>query len=511
MSLIYIAWRSLLQRGLASLLTSISMALGVLLMVVVLTIHGVVSESFRNNSSLGYNMIVGANKGGRLQITLNTVFYLSQPADNIPYDFFLEFQGPETRAAEFKHSLARQSYDARWNAADLEALASASVGLPGISALGSELSLAALAAADERRMGHSRDGKFGEQQTALAIPVCLGDYLGKFRVVGTTPAMFDKLSYGADFEKKFTFREGRNFEHNSREHGYFEAVLGSMVARELGYKIGDEISPRHGGAEGHEHEQKFTVVGILAPSGTPNDRAAFVNMEGFYLMEDHAKPVRNEEGEEIHTSVGGKDPLPVEQREVTAILVRTTNPMVAMGIKNRVNEGNVAQAVQPIAEIFSLFELIVRPIQTLLLALTGMICLVSGISILVSIYNSMSDRRHEIAVMRALGAGRFQVMGIILLESIMLSLGGGALGWAGAHVLNALASQTISDMTGVTIGFFSFAPAINVWELFSSDWKPLNVWPELLLVPGLVLLAAIVGLLPAVSAYRTDVAKSLGV
>lgn len=509
MRLVYIAWRSLLQRGLASLLTSISMGLGVLLVVVVLTIHGVVSDSFRNNSSLGYNMIVGA-KGGKLQLTLNTVFYLSQPVENIPYDYFLEFQGPEKRAADFQHSLATQSYEARWNAVELEALASASAGLPGIARLGSQLSLAALAAADEQRMGHARDGKFGEQQTALAIPVCLGDYFGKFRVVGTTPAMFDELSYGADFTKKFTFRQGRNFQHHSPEHGYFEAVVGSMVAREMDIKIGSEISPRHGGAEGHEHAQQFTVVGILDPSGTPNDRAVFINMEGFFLMEDHAKPVRNEEGEEIHSSAGGTEPLPVEQREVTAILVRTRSPMVAMGMKNRINEGNVAQSVQPIAEIFSLFELIVRPIQSLLLGLTGMICLVSGISILVSIYNSMSDRRHEIAVMRALGAGRIQVFGIILLESTMLSLGGGALGWVGAHALNALASQAISDRTGVTIGFFSFAPAINIGELFSSDWT-LNVWPELLLVPGLVLLAVVVGFLPAVSAYRTDVAKSLGV
>ena len=60
-------------------------------------------------------------------------------------------------------------------------------------------------------------------------------------------------------------------------------------------KLGDEISPRHGDPEGHMHERKFTVVGILEASGTPNDRAVFVNMEGFYLMEDHAKPLEEAE------------------------------------------------------------------------------------------------------------------------------------------------------------------------------------------------------------------------
>ena len=97
MSLWKIAWRSIQQRGVASILTSLSMALGVMLVVSVLSIHGVIAQSFRSNTNLGYNMIVGA-KGGRLQLTLNSVFYLSQPIENIPYDYYLEFlDGPQRR------------------------------------------------------------------------------------------------------------------------------------------------------------------------------------------------------------------------------------------------------------------------------------------------------------------------------------------------------------------------------------------------------------------------------
>ena len=94
MSLWKIAWRSIQQRGLASALTALSMALGVMLVVLVLSIHGVVALSFKNNSSLGYNLIVGA-KGGKLQLTLNTVYYLSQPVENIRYDYYLEFTRAE--------------------------------------------------------------------------------------------------------------------------------------------------------------------------------------------------------------------------------------------------------------------------------------------------------------------------------------------------------------------------------------------------------------------------------
>ena len=90
MSLWKIAWRSIQQRALASSLTGLSMALGVMLVVAVLVIHGVINESFLNNAGLGYNLIVGA-KGGRLDLVLNTVYYLARPVENIPYSYYQEF------------------------------------------------------------------------------------------------------------------------------------------------------------------------------------------------------------------------------------------------------------------------------------------------------------------------------------------------------------------------------------------------------------------------------------
>src|SRR5438128_7904602 len=94
-----IAFRSILERGVASWLTMFSMALGVGLVVAVLSIHGVVAASFRNNSNLGYNMIVGA-KGGEEQLTLNTVFYLSKPVENVPYHYYMEFLLKDRRDEE---------------------------------------------------------------------------------------------------------------------------------------------------------------------------------------------------------------------------------------------------------------------------------------------------------------------------------------------------------------------------------------------------------------------------
>ncbi len=102
-----------------------------------------------------------------------------------------------------------------------------------------------------------------------------------FRVVGTTPDLFDKIPYGTNADgtpSNYAFQPaGRNF----KTENCFEAVVGSVVASPAGLKVGDRLNPTHGiGFEGDKHEE-FEVVGILEPTETANDRAVFVNLEGF--------------------------------------------------------------------------------------------------------------------------------------------------------------------------------------------------------------------------------------
>ena len=595
MSLWKIAWRSIQQRALASSLTALSMALGVAMVVAVLVIKGVVSQSFEGSKSMGYHLVVGG-KGGREQLVLSTVFLVSDPVEPLPYSFYKEF-------------------------------------LPG--------------------------GKHGSW-VSKAVPICLGDFLGEYRVVGTTSAMLENFDDDANVVQ-FEFAEGRNFEHKNKvfEHngeklrgnGFFEAVLGSEVARTTGVRVGDEIHPRHGADEetSHEHDA-FTVVGVLKRTGTPSDRAVYINIEGFFLIPDHQKPVdenkelhdaydnlierhhaflgkqrakfgdkekkeqqppgdlerliaaekallfaklelpRDEEGiDDINHEIdmaldhvlllqaqnslakaveqwaaakaGGNEtnqytalvedhqklldkhrelvdqaaedavaektqedadphaghdhshgrpswrkqrPAPENQREVTSVLLRMHNDMGARILHTEINEGPVAQAVYPVAVITQMFNIFVGPLHLILLGLTMLIVIASGVGILVSIYNSMSDRRHEIAVMRALGAGRSTVMWVVLAESIMLSLAGGLMGWILGHCLIWAASPWVEANTGVWVGPFQMAPDIA----FGDTVIPMLSY-ELVLIPGLIVLATLVGFLPALSAYRTDVAKSL--
>lgn len=406
-------------------------------------------------------------KGSRLELVLSTVYHLGKPIGKVPYDYFLELT----------------------------------------------------------------EGRFAPE-VDLAVPCCLGDNYQGYRVVGTTPDMFNELEY-RDGEK-YRFQAGENFGWGE----YYDAVIGATVARKTGLKVGDTFQPGHGEtAEQGEKHSPFTVAGILAPTGTPNDRALFVNIEGFWEIHAHGhydeeQPAEGEPSSQQHAAeehaaeehaadaAGRPDPAesggagdshagagdahshapqahdhgePQLERHVTAILVRTNTKRMtrAMALPKIINQEADAQAVMPAEEITRLFEGIVGNIQKVLLVFAVLIVIVAGIGMMVSIYNSMSERRHEIAVMCALGARRMTVMSIILLESILLSLGGGALGLLLGHGLVGLLAPSIMENTGVVVHALQFQPI------------------ELVLIPGLIAMASVVGYLPALIAYRTEVADSL--
>lgn len=423
------------------MLTVLSMGLGVALVVSVLVVYGVVQQSFHRGGE-GYDLIVGA-KGGREQLVLNTVFYLSQPVGNIPYDYF------------------------------------------------EELTIGKFAGAVE-----------------TAIPVCMGHNYQGFRVVGTVPEMFAKLKYAGD--KSYKFAQGENF----KTENLYDGVLGATAAARTKLQIGEKFQAVHGsGIGGHTHKQTFTVVGILEPTGTPVDQAVFVNMYGFHhihksesLMSgkedeapakhapeaEHSQEHGDREEENEHQGHQHHEHSD-EMQEITAALVCINEypPGQVDGVSRLINKDKVAQAVAPVRVIADLFEGIVGKLQWILLGMAVLTTIVAGIGIMVSIYNSMSDRRHEIAVMRALGASRATVMLVIMMESILLALMGGAIGLLLGHGAIWLCSPLIAEWTGVMVGLLQFQAV------------------ELVLVPGLILLAAAVGYLPAMAAYRTDVSKSL--
>jgi putative ABC transport system permease protein len=422
------------------------------LIVAVLLIAGVVNTAF-SRRSVSYDFIVGP-KGSDMQLVLSTVYRIEPPIQNLPYLYFEELK---------QHPMVDD-----------------------------------------------------------AVPLAFGDFTeqGAFPIVGTTGKYF---LWGSAPGKSYAL-----VAPGKQMSSPFHAIIGSEVARKNGWGIGTKFKLVHGGAAtGHVHNEEFTVTGVLAKTGTPDDRTAFVNLEGFYMVAGHEKPPH--EAINAWRDFNGLDPVsgpeleaemkkygveaeeehdhahhhahavPDIMKEVTAILVRTkwaseNDPgTIAVMFEQNLKRGYApVQAVNPVKPMARLQQQFVGNIRNALLALTAVILVVSGVSIFVSIYNSMSERLREIAIMRALGARRDTVFGVILAESLLLCLGGGLIGAVIAHLLLIAAAPLISTKTELLIDPFAF----DVQELW--------------LIPALIVLAVVAGLLPGMRAYRADVAESLG-
>ncbi len=478
MSLWKIAWKSIEHRAIASTLTAFSMAVGVALVVTVLVINGVVGKSFQQGAQ-GYDLIVGA-KGSKLQLVLSAVFYNQDPVGLIPYEYY-DLMRSKLYSAEIKK----------------------------------------------------------------AIPIARGDNYQGAPVVATTPEYFESVTKSDG--KRYTLQKGEFFKNVD----FFGAVVGYNVAKKNKLQIGDEIRFGHTSSQRDDDlHEPFRVVGILDHTGSPNDRAVFVNLEGFYKQHEEATTseyvdysLRDKELAKKRQELGVKDVVAEAEaesgedgdhdhdhtRRLTAILLITKDVEVAVAAKREqvdamtttpgveVAESDLvtpdrrqvvdtavtalpakiegelleAQAVAPVQEISAFFEDVIGNIQSVLIIFAIQVVIVAGIGMMVSIYNSMNERRQEIAIMRALGARRATVMAIILFESILLSLGGGAFGALIGHLVIGAVSPLIMSYSNVMVRPWDFQLV------------------ELILVPGLVALASVVGYLPAVVAYRTDVAQSL--
>lgn len=438
MNLVTIAWKSIRQRWLASSLTALSIALGVALMVTVLVINGIVTRMFSQSAS-GYHLVLGA-KGSPMQLVLNTIYFMDRPIENVPYKSYLKLK------------------DLKW--------------------------------------------------VKHAIPFNLGDTTadGRYRIVGTIPEYFT-VDYVPGKPLKVE-AGGRVLE------GPFDAVIGAKVARTYGWKVGQKFPIAHGGNLGDIHDEKFEVVGVLEATGTPIDRAVFIHLDGFYQIAGHEKPLAEVRAQEkARATEGGEQQIVVpqeklgeapaapvaegprmisdDQKEVTAILLQTKTDTLAYLMQPRINKAPIFQAANPIEQISKLLRDIVGNVRTMLVVMTTLIIVVSGVGIFVSIYNSMSDRKREIAIMRALGARRSTVFSIIIAESVLLCAGGGVFGTLLGHILVFIAAPIVEARSDVLINPWAFE------------------WQEFAIFPALLCLAVVVAIVPGLSAYRADVARGL--
>jgi putative ABC transport system permease protein len=295
----------------------------------------------------------------------------------------------------------------------------------------------------------SIDAVAAHRAVAWVVPLALGDSHRGRPVLGTSTAYFERYAYGD--QQKLVLTQGRAFAGTL--DGLYEAVIGAEVAHSLGYGLGQKIVLSHGAADvlAAEHADKpFTVVGVLARTGTPVDRTVHVSLEAI---------------EAIHLDWAGGAPIPgmkiapeharkfdLRPKQVTAALVGLKNRVAVFNVQRFVAayEGEALLAVLPGVALDELWA-VVGPGEQALLAISGLVALVSLASLVAVVLAGLNERRRELAVLRAVGAGPRQVLLLLATEGALVTLGGVLLGVLATAAAVLLAAPLLQAQFGITL------------------------------------------------------------
>ncbi|VWX55740.1 putative ABC transport system permease protein [Burkholderiales bacterium 8X] len=318
-----------------------------------------------------------------------------------------------------------------------------------------------------------------------AVPLSLGDSHRSFPVLATTAAYFEHFRYGD--RQPLALRQGKPFE------ALFDVVLGAEVAERLGYTLGERITLSHGagGLGTNEHADKpFTVVGVLARTGTPVDRSLHIGLEAM---------------EAIHLEWAAGAPMPglritadqvrkfdLAPKSVTAVLVGLKNRSAVFNVQRFVS-GYAPEPLLAILPGVALDELwtVVGMGENALLLMSSLVALVSIAGLVSVVMAGLNERRRELAVLRAVGAGPRHVLALLVLEGGMVSFIGVLLG----ALLAALGTALLSPWLQAEFGL-----SLRLSEPTLAEWQ---------LIGGVLAAGTIASLLPGIRAYRLSLADGL--
>jgi len=332
-------------------------------------------------------------------------------------------------------------------------------------------------------------------QVKTAIPLALGDNWKGYRIVGTTTAYMrhydTELSDGKAWSKSF------------------EAVAGSSV----GLSLGTSFVGAHGLTEGgHVHEdEKYTVVGVMKPTGTVLDRLILTSLDSVLELHghegvehthdghDHAHHHHDDEGAEHHDHDhhhhDHEDGEEAEEHdhaaepEITALLLTTKSPIANINLPRSINRETALQAASPAFEMARLTSMLGLGSKGFT-ALSAVLIVIATLSIFSGLAGSLDNRMGDLAVLRAIGYSKGRLFRIIAAEGMAIVVTGLALGLA--------------------LGVWGFTLMIKIVAPLAASGAATGLSLDMALIALAVLAAGLAAtLLPALRAARVDAARQL--
>jgi putative ABC transport system permease protein len=333
----------------------------------------------------------------------------------------------------------------------------------------------------------SLDAIEARKDVAWVVPISLGDSHRGYRVMGTSNDYFKHYRYRN--KQLLEFSDGQRFED------LFDVVIGAEVAQQLGYQIGNSVIISHGigaiGGKKHD-DMPFKVSGILQRTGTPVDRTVHVSLaalEAIHLDWENGSPSSG-----FRLSADQVRDLDLQASTVTAALVGTKSRFGIFQVQRFVNEfkNEPLTAVMPGVALQELWS-IVGVAETALTAVSAMVVLTAILGMVTMILSTLNERRQEIAILRSIGAHTGTIFSLLMLEAVILAAGGILLGTGLLYALLFVINPWIEQSYGLYL-------AIEAPSLY-----------ELKLMGSILVIACVVGTVPALRAYRQSLVDGMSV
>ena len=311
-----------------------------------------------------------------------------------------------------------------------------------------------------------------------AIPISLGDSHKGYRVLGTTKDYFEHFSYGK--KHRLAFEKGRQFDQ------VFDVVLGAEVANKLGYSLGDKVALAHGIAATSfslHDDRPFTVVGILAATGTPVDQTLHVSLKGIEAIHiDWQHGVKIAHSQITQSDLEKAD---LQPKSITAFMLGLKSKMATFQVQRAINEYK-AEPVVAILPGVALSELwrMIGVLENTLLLVSILVFIAACLGVSSMLLASIRERRHEIQLLRIIGAPPYVLFLLIELEAFLITLLSCVLGAVLLVACLALLQDYLVSHYGIYI-------EIN---LLTEN--------SLYLLASILLASIIVAFIPSFSGYR---------
>ena len=537
MNVFQLVLKQMRQRSLSTWLTILSIALGVTLAIAIMILQREGSNLF-GQTDFGYDIIIGPPKGSPLQLTLNTVYHMDVSPGVVPYQIYEDMarKGPppkEPGHADYRRYVKLAIPFVVGDSYKGKRIVGTSPLMFGVDDDGQPVRGEAF----QYRLGKSYELAEGRVFAPKKFEAVLGSEVAK---------QFGMKLYDNNLTEKENQAQGRAFQAT---HGFPGPNEKPDIHKPVWHVVGI-LKPTHTANDRvlfipfislyaiAEHEHGMLVQMLMKknidPMKIPPDRLDEVlqslgidpktitdsmrkefNMEvkgaastqpsshadvGELLKDATVTPapaVKEEEGEDpqvYHLDANGDivPDLPKSAWEISAIIVKSRGPIQGEQIVYNFKViDDRATAVNPASTMRSFFETFLSGTTTVLLLIACLVTIVAAVSIMTTIYNSVSARRREIAILRALGATRRRILLMICLEAGVVGLLGGIAGFIGGHALSAAGSAYLNQTLGEGISWLSVG------------------WYELLYLVAVVIIAVFAGLVPALKAYRVSVAANL--